>query len=79
MSGSTGIDGSIEEYEPGMGSGPVLVEFMSHKGYICAENFDDKDATVICKQKGFAGGYAYRFVLTLSVFKKNNNCNCLTL
>jgi len=28
-------------------------------GYICADNFDDADATVICRELGFHGGFAY--------------------
>jgi hypothetical protein len=43
-----------------MGSGPVLIDYSGQKGYMCAENFDDNDAQVICRQKGFAGGYAYK-------------------
>ncbi|XP_053406028.1 deleted in malignant brain tumors 1 protein-like isoform X2 [Mercenaria mercenaria] len=59
-----GIEVGIEEYSAGMGSGPVLIEHMTQKGYVCAENFDDKDATVICKQKGYTGGYAYKYYNT---------------
>ncbi|KAL4227453.1 CD5 molecule-like [Mactra antiquata] len=51
----------IEEYRSGIGSGPVQIIHNNVKGYMCAENFDDLDANVICKQKGYTGGYAYKY------------------
>lgn len=58
---ATGIDVSIAEFSLGIGSGPVMIEYMKQKGYICAEDFDDKDALVICKEEGYQGGYAYKY------------------
>ena len=54
------FDVGIEEYEPGMGSGPVLIDYFNQLGYMCAEDFDDADANVLCRQKGYKGGYSYK-------------------
>ncbi|KAK6179250.1 hypothetical protein SNE40_011654 [Patella caerulea] len=39
--------------------GRVQVTYMGINGYICPDGFDDNDATVICKMKGFNKGFAY--------------------
>ncbi|XP_060571753.1 deleted in malignant brain tumors 1 protein-like isoform X2 [Ruditapes philippinarum] len=41
------------------GAGPVVVNFMNVSGRICADDWDDRDATVVCKQLGYANGQAY--------------------
>lgn len=46
-----------------MGSGPVLIDYFNQVGYMCAEDFDDRDANVLCRQKGYKGGYSYKYVL----------------
>ncbi|XP_052281888.1 deleted in malignant brain tumors 1 protein-like isoform X1 [Dreissena polymorpha] len=56
-----GIDVGIEEYTNSTGSGPVVVSVMGQNGYMCAENFDDRDAMVICRQLGYLGGYAFKY------------------
>ncbi|XP_055956391.1 deleted in malignant brain tumors 1 protein [Patella vulgata] len=54
-----------EGYELQIGSttqvskGRVQVTYMGIKGYICPDGFDDSEATVICKMKGFNNGFAY--------------------
>jgi len=59
----SGFEISIEEYEGVTGSGPLVVDIMGQKGYMCAEGFDDKDAMVACRQLGYKGGYAYKYGL----------------
>ena len=40
--------------------GPVLIDYFNQVGEICEENFDDRDAIVICRQLGFVDGFSYR-------------------
>ncbi|XP_050402747.2 scavenger receptor cysteine-rich type 1 protein M160 isoform X1 [Patella vulgata] len=41
--------------------GRVQVTHMGITGYICPDGFDNNDANVICKMKGFHGGFAYMY------------------
>ncbi|KAL8583915.1 hypothetical protein ACOMHN_009668 [Nucella lapillus] len=40
-------------------TGPVEVQYLGVKGRICALDWDDQDATVFCKTKGYGSGLAY--------------------
>lgn len=42
------------------GAGPVVVNFMNISGRVCADDWDDLDAMVLCKQLGFTNGQAYK-------------------
>ncbi|WAR00368.1 LOW QUALITY PROTEIN: DMBT1-like protein, partial [Mya arenaria] len=39
--------------------GTVGIRHFEIMGYICADGFDDADAKVICREKGFQGGFAF--------------------
>ena len=39
--------------------GSVTVNFMNISGRICADDWDDFDARVLCRQLGFAKGVAF--------------------
>ena len=39
--------------------GSVTVNFMNISGRICADDWDDVDARVLCRQLGFAKGVAF--------------------
>ncbi|XP_021368435.1 deleted in malignant brain tumors 1 protein-like [Mizuhopecten yessoensis] len=62
--------------------GRVQVKYFDHDGYICAEDFDDNDANVICKQAGFLGGFSYlaktkeKWVLFSKDIRWLRNLNC---
>ena len=43
------------------GAGPVRIRYFEQDGYMCTKHFDDLDATVVCKELGFLGGFAYRY------------------
>ncbi|XP_052793656.1 neurotrypsin-like [Mya arenaria] len=40
-------------------SGKVTTRHFDNSGFICANGFDDTEATVICKEMGYKGGSAY--------------------
>ncbi|XP_052795709.1 scavenger receptor cysteine-rich domain superfamily protein-like [Mya arenaria] len=40
-------------------SGKVTTRHFDNSGFICANGFDDAEATVICKEMGYKGGSAY--------------------
>ena len=40
--------------------GPVIVMYSGAYGDICATNYDDTDAMVLCREAGFLTGFAYR-------------------
>ncbi|KAL3866131.1 hypothetical protein ACJMK2_043461, partial [Sinanodonta woodiana] len=44
---------------PNNSTGAVEVKFLNITGRICADNWDDVDATVVCKEMGFSRGEAY--------------------
>jgi hypothetical protein len=39
--------------------GTVSIRHFDIWGYICADDFDDAEATVICRELGFQGGFSY--------------------
>lgn len=39
--------------------GTVSIRHFDIWGYICADDFDDAEATVICREKKFQAGFAY--------------------
>lgn len=39
--------------------GSVMIKYFDNWGYICPEGFDDNAARVVCREKGFANGFAY--------------------
>ncbi|XP_052793637.1 scavenger receptor cysteine-rich domain superfamily protein-like isoform X2 [Mya arenaria] len=40
-------------------SGKVTTRHFDNSGFVCANGFDDAEATVICKEMGYKGGSAY--------------------
>ncbi|KAL5004337.1 hypothetical protein ScPMuIL_017793 [Solemya velum] len=44
--------------------GNVILKHFGHDGLGCSEGFDDKDATVICRDRGYVGGFAYKLSTT---------------
>ena len=59
---SSGFEVKIAEVSTGSATGHVIINYMGVDGYMCDNNFDSADAKVICKQLGYLGGYAFRFV-----------------
>ena len=55
-----GVDVRIEEFSPDIGSGSVMVQFLSKGGYLCSDGFDHEDAMVICRELNYRGGYSYK-------------------
>ena len=45
--------------EGGQSRGRVMVKYFGHWGTICAQNWRDREAGVICKRLGHADGMAY--------------------
>lgn len=45
-------------------------------GYICNENWDDVDASVVCREKGYGGGIAvgYKYTSIGPIFLTKFNC-----
>ncbi|KAK3606288.1 hypothetical protein CHS0354_037964 [Potamilus streckersoni] len=40
--------------------GSVQINYYSNQGYLCSEEFGDKEAAVICRQNGYRHGLAYK-------------------
>ncbi|XP_052102367.1 scavenger receptor cysteine-rich domain superfamily protein-like isoform X2 [Mytilus californianus] len=65
----------------GPGKGFISLDFAGYSGLICSEGFDNDDATVVCRQKMFASGIAYKHYTGTSQFTyaprllSNINCN----
>ncbi|KAK6180370.1 hypothetical protein SNE40_012539 [Patella caerulea] len=41
--------------------GRVIIKHMLQDGFICANNFTQHDADVVCKEAGYYGGFGYRY------------------
>lgn len=41
--------------------GKVMIKYFDHWGYMCSEDYSDKEANVICRQLGYNGGFAYHY------------------
>ena len=50
------------------------MNYFTHDGFICAENFSDNDAKVVCKDKGFSFGYGIK----ASALGKETDPYCLS-
>ncbi|XP_052829164.1 deleted in malignant brain tumors 1 protein isoform X2 [Octopus bimaculoides] len=40
--------------------GEVLFQYFDHWGYICTDDFDEKEAQVVCKNSGYRGGFSFK-------------------
>ena len=49
----------LDKYDDNYEHGLPVVRHMGLEGYICANGFDHKDAQVVCKESGYAGGISY--------------------
>ncbi|XP_041375843.1 deleted in malignant brain tumors 1 protein-like [Gigantopelta aegis] len=58
--------------------GVVQVEYMNRQGLICSDGFDNKDARVICREKGFSDGIGYTAwdAMVNSKLRWLSNLNC---
>ncbi|XP_071095519.1 uncharacterized protein [Haliotis cracherodii] len=62
--------------------GRVTIGHMGISGYICPDGFDDREAMVICREKGYTGGFAYTYYnryysfYTISTVRWLSNINC---
>jgi hypothetical protein len=57
--------------------GPVVISRFGLSGYVCSKHFDNFDATMVCKTRGFKRGYAvdvYKDYI-LPVIMGNLTCN----
>lgn len=57
--------------------GPVLASRYGLQGYVCNQQFDNSDASLVCKTKGFQKGYAVNVYkdFTYPVVLGNLTCN----
>lgn len=46
-------------------SGTIDLEFLNISGRICADDWDDRDATVVCRELGKGKGMAVIYILQL--------------
>ena len=50
---------AIRPSRGGNSSGKVEVRALGLEGRICRENWDDRDAAVLCRSQGYRNGIAY--------------------
>ncbi|VDI52977.1 deleted in malignant brain tumors 1 protein [Mytilus galloprovincialis] len=41
--------------------GKLWVDYYNHEGLVCTNGYDSNDAMVACRQKGFLGGFGYKY------------------
>ncbi len=58
--------------------GRVKLRHMNIDGYICPDGFDNRDATVICREKGFVGGFAYTYNNYYSTYRSYSTMRWLS-
>ncbi|XP_067665055.1 uncharacterized protein [Haliotis asinina] len=62
--------------------GRITIRHMGIDGYVCPDGFDDREAMVICREKGFTGGFAYTYYhryysfYSSSTMRWLSNINC---
>lgn len=52
-------------------SGRVNLTIQKIQGWICSDNWDDKDARVVCKELGYQEGVAYLHLRSFSYVENN--------
>ncbi|XP_033749618.1 deleted in malignant brain tumors 1 protein-like isoform X1 [Pecten maximus] len=74
---SLGIQGSSKARSSNSGS--VELKFLNISGRICADDWDDNDATVVCRELGYSKGIAYQHKVLFGkgnpIWASSVNCN----